>query len=283
MEQNTTSHSTPKSTSTSNVGIKRGYTTQETNEAEAEAPIGKKAKIDGSQDVHDVYIGWLSEEPLIKVFARVISNVVSHVRPLNAKEAEELPPYLRDRWSKLVPQNGRIKLDKVTLDEELFRVQSKGLERTSKIKLIKNLVESRSCGEAGDTIGKSDVLGPQTSTTHTSRGEIGVKTESIYDDTEIHKPSLARWTFQEFSLLESFTNTQLELEREDESRYITWTKHWDNASAKLRKLGYNRSATACQQRVRYKFHCALIRSTRNFCATAVSTLPHLVRRTRLIT
>jgi hypothetical protein len=246
-QRNSPSTHIPNSLSTSNVGTKRAYTAEKMDGAETrlQQPINKKLKIDRRGDIGEAYIGWLSAEPLIKVFAKLKSNGSIFIRAMNVDEAEELPLQVHARWSVLVPTNTNINIDKITLDKDLFPSQGEEMEGASKIKLIKNLLESMNSGTIADPIKKS-----HTSNTRVpSKGK--VKKEEPFG-TENKATAATRWTFEENSLLSTFTNNQIELEMNDISHVFSWTKHWENVSAKLQRLGYNRSAGACMARVSIK-------------------------------
>jgi hypothetical protein len=55
----------------------------------------------------------------------------------------------------------------------------------------------------------------------------------------------SRWTDEEHDILVDLTNDQLALETKDESKVISWSRHWDNVSSQLHKHGYSRTPAAC--------------------------------------
>lgn len=57
--------------------------------------------------------------------------------------------------------------------------------------------------------------------------------------------SFSRWTDEEHDILVMTTNKQIEIEINDKSKEISWTKHWQRVSQKLQEHGYNRSSAAC--------------------------------------
>jgi hypothetical protein len=58
--------------------------------------------------------------------------------------------------------------------------------------------------------------------------------------------ALLRWSDEEHDLLVQMTNDQIELEEEDESMMISWTKHWKQVSSRLQEHGYSRTPNACR-------------------------------------
>ena len=55
-----------------------------------------------------------------------------------------------------------------------------------------------------------------------------------------------RWSDAEHEILVRLTNEQIQIEREDRSKEISWSRHWKNVSSDLEKHGYKRTAPACQ-------------------------------------
>ena len=58
--------------------------------------------------------------------------------------------------------------------------------------------------------------------------------------------SSARWSDEEHDLLVQMTNDQIQLEEEDETMTISWTKHFQQVSARLQDHGYSRTPNACR-------------------------------------
>jgi hypothetical protein len=55
----------------------------------------------------------------------------------------------------------------------------------------------------------------------------------------------SRWTDEEHDILVDLTNDQLALETKDESKVISWSRHWENVSTQLQNHGYVRTSAAC--------------------------------------
>ena len=76
------------------------------------------------------------------------------------------------------------------------------------------------------------------------RGE-GTQQRMSPSRLQTHATTAGRWTDEEHEILVDLTNHQLELEKQDETKVISWTKHWDNVATQLKKSGYIRTPAAC--------------------------------------